>query len=268
MNIALFTSNHIRHKFIANKLAENLDVSLIVAEEKSEKIEDTSQLDKEDAEVMESHFKARSNSEKKFFKAYTHFPEDVAVKSIEFGSLNSDSILQALEDYKIDFLVLFGSSIIKDKLLQRFPDKVINMHLGLSPYYKGSGTNFFPAYHNEFSCIGATIHLATSKVDAGDILHQFRLDSVKEKDSLHDLGNRIIELGGSLFPKVIKSYIKGELLPQKQRSDRGSKTFKLKDFTVPVLRKTYKNYKSFFDDYRLNKTTLDQNYPIVHQYEK
>ncbi|NEV93933.1 hypothetical protein G3567_07210 [Psychroflexus sp. YR1-1] len=253
---------------MASKLAENLNITLIVAEEKSDKIEDTGGLNKEDRDLMESHFEARSNSEQKFFKDYTHFPEDVAVKPIEFGTLNSEFILQALEDYKIDFLVLFGSSIVKDKILEKFSDKVINMHLGLSPYYKGSGTNFFPAYHNEFSCIGATIHLASSKVDAGDILHQLRLDSVEEKDSLHDLGNRIIDSGGRLFPKVIENYIKGELQPQKQRNEKGSKTFKLKDFTVPVLRKTYQNYTSFFDDYRLNKTILDKNYPIVQQHEK
>ena len=33
---------------------------------------------------------------------------------------------------------------------------MINVHLGLSPYYKGSATNFWPFVNNELQFLGVT----------------------------------------------------------------------------------------------------------------
>lgn len=268
MNIALFTSNHLRHKFIANAIHESLGLQLIVSEEKSQKIEEVSNYSKEEAIQMSEHFKQRDFSEKKFFGEHSDFPKNVCLLPVKFGKLNSTDVLSFLKDNCIDYIVLFGSSIVKDEILSAYPNKVINMHLGLSPYYKGSGTNFFPILNNEFSCIGATIHLAVLEVDAGAILHQFRLGDVRINDSIHDLGNKIIQLGGLLYPLIIKSYIRGLATPKKQMQIKTSKIYKVKDFTPEALSKAKQDYKIRLETYLNNKSKLDKNFPIIDFYEK
>ena len=44
----------------------------------------------------------------------------------------------------------------KGKILKEFRSKIINAHLGLSPYYRGSGTNIFPFVNKEIEYVGVT----------------------------------------------------------------------------------------------------------------
>ena len=67
MRICFITSNHIRHKFLAHALADNLDLAGIVAEEKSKKIKDTTPYNPEEKEIIDSHFALRDVREKEFF---------------------------------------------------------------------------------------------------------------------------------------------------------------------------------------------------------
>ena len=237
MHIALFTSNHLRHKYVAAQIAKHLPLRLIVTEEKSSAIEDTINYNSKDQQLLDDHFSSRARSEEHFFGAYNEFPSDVALVEKEFGTLNSQETLDLLETYQVDSILLFGTSIIKPLILDAYPGRIVNLHLGLSPYYKGSGTNFFPIVNNEFECLGTTIHIATAKVDAGSILHQFRLDDFSENDSIHSLGNKVIEKAGALYPKVMAAYLSEEIEEVVQQEIENSKVFKIKDFTPRMLRK-------------------------------
>ena len=69
-----------------------------------------------------------------------------------------------------EFILLFGTEILSEEWLKRFRNKIINIHLGLSPYYRGSATLFWPFYNNDIGHLGTTIHETVSKVDAGRII--------------------------------------------------------------------------------------------------
>lgn len=235
MNIALFTSNHLRHKYIAAEIAKSLSLKLIISEEKSDAIQDVSKYNEEDRQLLINHFKNRATSEEAFFGVYQNFPDHVPLIKMKFGSLNTEGTLKLLNEYKIDCILLFGTSIIKPIILNKYLGNTINLHLGLSPYYKGSGTNFFPIVNNEFECLGATIHLAIDKVDAGDILHQFRINNIEENDTVYSIGNKIIDQAGILYPKVVKNYLKSKITPKIQNEFRDVKIYKINDFTPDAL---------------------------------
>ena len=235
MNIALFTSNHLRHKYIATEIAKTLSLKLIICEEKSKIIQQTETYNDEDRFLLENHFQNRKDSEEQFFGEFQDFPSDVVRTYVAHGTINSLNTLELLKEYKIDCILLFGTSIIKPIIIQEFPNKVINLHLGLSPYYKGSGTNFFPIVNNEFECIGATIHLATDAVDAGAILHQFRPDSIQEDDDIHQLGNKVIQKAGEIYPKIVNFFLLKKIKPCTQIQSEESKVYRIKDFNVSAL---------------------------------
>lgn len=237
MNIALFTSNHLRHKYVANQLAEKLSVKLIICEEKSDKIENFSGCQEEDRQLLKKHFIERDKSEELFFGDYISLPTNIEVINLPFGHLNSKETVAILEKNRINLLLLFGTSLIKPLILDYFPERVINLHLGLSPYYKGSGTNFFPIVNKEFECIGATFHLATNQVDAGAILHQFRLDELEENDTIHSIGNKVIFNAGRLYPKIVQDFISKKIKLHYQNPIDRFYEYRIKDFTPTSLRK-------------------------------
>ena len=270
MNIALFTSNHLRHKYIAAEIAKTHSLKLIISENKSDAIQENSQYNDADRELLATHFENRETSERIFFANYQDFPEGVALIELNFGAINTKRIVDLLEEQKIDLILLFGSSIIKPIILEKFPDKVINLHLGLSPYYKGSGTNFFPILNNEFECIGATIHLATNNVDDGAILHQFRPDNIDENDDIHSLGNKVIQKAGKIFPKVGKEYWFGNINLFCQNEVRAiNNEYRLKDFTPESLRKANEVIRSGgVANYIRNKLQRFALKPIFSNYDE
>ena len=124
----------------------------------------------------------------------------------------SPNTLAWLQSHQPDFVILYGSSIIKPPLLDFYKDKMINLHLGLSPYYRGSGTNFWPLVNREPECIGATIHLAVQRVDAGEILAQVR-PAAEAGDRAHELGTKTIVAALDLMPHIRSLYAAGQIAP-------------------------------------------------------
>ena len=267
MNIALLTSNHLRHKYIASEIANKMSLKIIICEDKNPVIQDVSGYNEEESILMAAHFKERELSELEFFRDHIDFPNDSLVYQVEYTKINSQTTLDILVDNEIDYILLFGSSIIKSIITDKFPDKVINLHLGLSPYYKGSGTNFFPIVNNEFECLGATIHLATDKVDAGAILHQIRIDYFDENDTIHSIGNKIIKKSGEVYPIIVNHYLSGKIEPKTQVKTEEIKEYKIKDFTPQSLLKAKEVLLNHgIKEYSQNKKELLNSKPIVSNY--
>ena len=76
------------------------------------------------------------------------------------------------EYLKSDCYLVFGSSYIKGELANfLISKKTINIHAGLSPYYRGTDCNFWALYDNNPHLVGATIHLLSKGLDNGPILY-------------------------------------------------------------------------------------------------
>lgn len=262
MKTVLLSSNHKRHQYIAECLYELTDLQLIITEEKAPSISDTSKLNRKDKMFLDDHFSSRKASESDYFEN-TAFPESVLRLKLQHGELNSQLSLEILQDINPDIIVLFGTSIIADFLLDTFRNKIINLHLGLSPYFKGSATNLFPLLYKKPQCIGATIHIATKEVDAGGILHQLRPE-ISENDSLHDVGNKVILRAGVELPGILKKYHNGKLEPLDQKGE--GEICKIKDLSPSVLKQIYMNVENnLFQNYLDNKAAIDSDYPIIEQ---
>ncbi|WP_175494738.1 formyltransferase family protein [Salegentibacter flavus] len=260
MQTVLLTSNNLRHKYLAHQISENTDLQLVITEKKSPAITDTSGMDPADATFIDQHFKKRAASEEDYFGAYHNFPE-AELLEVEHGMMNSGQVVERLKALDPVFILLFGTSIIMSQILNHFKNRVINFHLGLSPYYRGSATNLFPLYYNEPECIGATLHLASAEVDRGAILYQFRPEISKD-DSLHDIGNKTILKGGKLLPKVLEAYRNTEIETIEQQG--AGRVCKIKDLTPEKLQKIYQNIEQgLIEEYLQDKKRRDLAFKIV-----
>ena len=86
----------------------------------------------------------------------------------------------------------FGCSVIGEKYIKKFDNKILNIHLGLSPFYRGQATNFWAFVNNELQFIGATFHKIDADIDTGPIIHQIR-GRIYKNDNIHLIGNRLIK---------------------------------------------------------------------------
>ena len=68
--------------------------------------------------------------------------------------------------------MVFGSSFIKGKLINfLIKKKAINIHAGISPFYRGCDCNFWALNEKNYHLVGTTIHLLTKGLDSGPILY-------------------------------------------------------------------------------------------------
>ena len=73
---------------------------------------------------------------------------------------------------KSDIYIVFGSSFIKGELADFLVQKkTINIHAGVSPYYRGTDCNFWALYDDNPHLVGSTIHLLSKGLDNGPILY-------------------------------------------------------------------------------------------------
>jgi len=128
---------------------------------------------------------------------------------------------------------------------------MINMHLGLSPYYRGSGTNFWPLYNNEPEYIGVTIHKIDPGIDTGSIVHQGQPEVTKD-DNQHSLGNKAIAMGTGLMIQALGELAHDKITYHKQTSK--GKLYQRKDFKAEHIAKL----KSLLDDGLINKYVENQ----------
>lgn len=72
---------------------------------------------------------------------------------------------------KVDFIISYGYRyILKKEVLERFPEKAINIHISLLPWNRGADPNLWSFLENTPK--GVTIHYLDSGIDTGDILVQ------------------------------------------------------------------------------------------------
>ena len=96
---------------------------------------------------------------------------------------------------------MFGSSYIKDELAKYLiKADAINIHAGVSPYYKGTDCNFWALYDDNYHLVGSTIHLLTEGLDSGPILYHamstlktnpFEYTMSTIKSAFHSIAERI-----------------------------------------------------------------------------
>jgi Folate-dependent phosphoribosylglycinamide formyltransferase PurN len=124
---------------------------------------------------------------------------------------NSPKILDILINEKIDYIILAGYLLkIPEILIQKYPDKIINIHPALLPKYGGKGM-YGDRVHKAVIAAneresGITIHVVNEVYDSGKILFQDKC-IIDPSDTPEDLAAKIHVLEQKNFPKVIEKYI-------------------------------------------------------------
>lgn len=188
MKFALITSNSIHHKYLTSKLYahfhNNFSAVVIQKNQKSE------------ANLKKIYYFAAFLhwSYNIFFKLYriTYFRFNPFLKleipTLHTEDVNSKAVIDFLKDNSIDYIIVYGGKIIKSQIISIWNHKIINLHNGYSPQYRGSNTLFWPILENS-QYVGITIHYLTKDLDCGQLIMRELIKSEK-----------------FLFPETLQAY--------------------------------------------------------------
>lgn len=233
MKIVILTSNAIRHKYVANMLTQYANDALVVSECK---INDTVEFEKDSSfNPIEAHFRLRYLSERTFFPKNDFFV--ARTLPLTCKEVNLMYTYNVIKSFQPDIIFVFGSSIIKEPLLSFMPPgRFINLHLGLSPYYRGSGTNFWPFINEELDYVGSTILHINGGIDNGDIFAHLR-PTLESGDNVHTVGCKVIQESVKGLVKIMDMVRAGETIPRvAQWHIHNERYYRNKDFNEAVLK--------------------------------
>lgn len=129
--------------------------------------------------------------------------------------INSQIVYERLNKELPDLILDHGTSIVKDRILEN-SDLALNLHWGLSPYYRGTHCTEWALINWDPYNIGVTIHKLTKIIDGGNILAQKRA-IIEPSDSVDSINMQLTHLGAELIIKVIDKIETGEQLQFKKQ---------------------------------------------------
>ncbi len=127
------------------------------------------QLAKEHDVVCEMYDKGKREMEVDMsLPVRAHFEKVWKAENYYFGSDPEKEFYVSESPRKIygDITIVFGSDMLEVK------ENTYNLHLGISPRYRGSATLFWAYYMYQPEYAGYTFHQISDKPDEGDIVHQ------------------------------------------------------------------------------------------------
>lgn len=148
-----------------------------------------------------------------FSKASMEFTKQLGgavVERVESGkSINDKQYVEKIARLKPDVIAVMGTSLLRKPIIAIPKLGILNMHTGLSPYYRGGFTNLWPIINKEPQYCGVTIHQLTPGIDSGGILYH-GLPNIEERDSFPSINCKAIILGANLMVQAIKDLVSGE----------------------------------------------------------
>lgn len=254
MQITLFTSNQPRHNALIEALAGVADRVYAVQECNTVFPGRVADFFRK-SEVMQRYFERVIAAEGMVFgrprfldscggemrqpgSAAPHFSSRAAAGQIQqlpirMGDLNLlelDALGPALDS---DIFIVFGASFIRGDLCRLLIEQnAVNIHMGVSPHYRGSSCNFWALYDRRPDLVGATIHRLSAGLDSGPmLLHAF--PATEAVDGFL-LGMKAVQAAHEALVAAIADGSLGEITPVPQDKSLQARYTRNADFTDAV----------------------------------
>lgn len=93
-------------------------------------------------------------------------------KVIKVKSINSDQTISALKEINPEVVIVNGTRIISGKVLEAISAPFVNIHVGITPMYRGVHGAYWAIKEQDIENCGVTVHFVDKGIDTGNILEQ------------------------------------------------------------------------------------------------
>lgn len=263
--VVIITGPELRHEFFRKYIALSENILVLRSYCEGGTLSDVIKKDTATCNALRSlHLIARERVEADFFQLFNASVTDKSnPQFIRQGEINDPEIVSAIIGLNPDLIISYGCSIIKPPLIEAFKGRFLNVHLGLSPYYRGSGTNYWPFFNNEPQYVGVTFMHIDAGVDTGEIIHQIRPEIVFG-DTIHQIGNRLIRDMTICIIQIIQNFDKLVTMPPIPFDQSKEKYYRNKDFSEASVHTVYENFRGgLIERFLEKKQSLFLEAPII-----
>tara|TARA_Y100000816_G_scaffold292138_1_gene286025 strand:+ start:1465 stop:2274 length:810 start_codon:yes stop_codon:yes gene_type:complete len=211
--IIFFSGDNLRHKFIVDKLISDKYEIYWIITKRNKKITTKKKISHKLNKLLINHNNKRFLAEKKFFNKAGNLALKKVKKVFYINSqYEAEDLISKLLFKNVKMLLTYGCKKIdieKIRKKNKFSCYYWNIHAGLSPWYRGTITHFWPSYMLEPEKTAMTLHEITQDIDWGPIIDQTK-PILKKKDNLHELSCRAVYSFGKSLRKKIEFAIKSK----------------------------------------------------------
>ena len=262
MRAILLTSTFRRHVHVANTVAAACDLVGVWQEEKTFRPERYAR-DEADHAVIQRHFAERDDFEARYFSSDSaiRLTAGAVHRTVGGGGCSDPAEVALMTAARPDVVLVFGTGILHAPVLSAFEGRIINIHLGLSPYYRGAGTNFWPLVNRQPEYVGATIHYLDAGIDTGPIIAHAR-PAIDRADGPHDIGNKTIVAAAQALLRASSAHVAGTVRAVPQLT--GGRLYQRKDFSADAVRILYRNFETgMIEEYLATRAARDAALRLV-----
>lgn len=140
----------------------------------------------------------------------------ISPKSYETRDAFNEALLEKIQSYKVDLVVLAGCLVVIPKIMvDAYPNKIINIHPALIPSFCGTGYYGLKVHEAVLArgakITGATVHFVDDGTDTGPIILQKAVE-VRQGDTPKELQLRVMqEAEWAIMPKAIDLIANGKV---------------------------------------------------------
>lgn len=245
MSIVFATGSHPRHLFMARALARTGRLKALVIESREEHVpEPPAELSTSTRALFVRHFSDREAAEQRFFGVTPVADPLTGVETVVLSrdELNGSQTWSLLDRLQPELLLSYGVHKLTPETLAHAPRYRWNIHGGLSPWYRGVITHFWPSYFLQPQMTGMTLHETTEAIDGGDVVHQ-TVAPLTRGDGIHDLACRTVSAFADELPTIVAQMTEGRLLPSVRHSTTG-RIWRASDWQPAHLHVIYELYQN------------------------
>ena len=171
-------------------------------------VENIIQYFKSNATIFISEIFSNNPDAKVLEKAKNHNIPTVVFNKTE---LTEGFIENKMEEIQPDLIVLAGFLLkFPEKLVKKYPNKIINVHPALLPKYGGKGMYGMNVHRaileNKEQETGISIHYVNEHYDEGGIIFQKEIN-IEDCASPEEIAEKVQELEHIYFPQVIEKLL-------------------------------------------------------------
>jgi folate-dependent phosphoribosylglycinamide formyltransferase PurN len=249
MRAVIITADGLEHRFVTKYLAETLGDQLSgIVIERQLKLKSPVELFKKVVHrygvftiierVITKIVRKLLRAEHRKYEALNKVVGQISLESflppglpiLEVESANKNECVKWLEGIRPDYIFVYGTGIIGKRVLSLALQEVLNLHTGISPFYRGSDCSFWPLYNMQPLMVGSTVHKCTPEIDGGDIYGRVSV-RLSENDNPDVAFAKSVKAGAVLYSSVAKRLVSGEAIATERQDFSLGNEYRFKDKT-------------------------------------
>jgi len=163
------------------------------------------------------------------------------VNTEEFEDLNDEKHVSRLKKLFPDLIIVFGTGVLRKKILETINCPLLNLHGGDPEKYRGLDSHLWSIYHKDYDSLVVTLHHVNSELDTGDIVLQSKVEILPGM-KLKELRSENTNICSDLVINTINSYAKTGKLNRIKQGQKGRYYSAMPTVLKDICLKNFENY--------------------------